>query len=303
MTCSVWNGDASTRIFLALEIRERAHRCPHIESRRAGEKQAGADQTPVGADGQERPGELRIRDDFQGMRLVAESTRCAQKLEALVNADQELRRSDPDLDRAKLRAFDHARNGAELTGRVKLRREATAAVLADHGGEAFHPLVLRIVERGGGELDGHRPALRDGASASSGSSATAVTQVIPHARNHTLPAKPSFLRPTGNPPRSCPSSVGEHNLSRHLCAAHLQNIRRGASHDASFGASKHGLPAGWMHRSFGCGAKPKARLTLSLEPRRSGRNPAMIAGVPRWAVCLLSRFRRFAVKVRRDSLR
>src|SRR5262249_46349668 len=96
--------------------------------------------------------------------LALEQARHAQQLEALVHADQELRRADPDLDRAELGALDHAWNGAELTRRIELRLDAAVGAFVNRNREALHPFVLGIVEGRGGDLDGCGFVLRRGAA-------------------------------------------------------------------------------------------------------------------------------------------
>ena len=67
-------------------------------------------------------------------------------LEALVDADEELRRNDRGLDGAELHAFDLPRNRAQLARRIDLALDAAARILLDRGGEILGELMRRIVD-------------------------------------------------------------------------------------------------------------------------------------------------------------
>ena len=82
-----------------------------------------------------------------------DQTRRGHDLEALVDADKELRRNDCGLNGAELHALDLTRNGAQLARRIDLAFDAAAQILLDDGGEIFGEQMLRFVD--GGQRDLH----------------------------------------------------------------------------------------------------------------------------------------------------
>src|ERR1700682_4156822 len=115
---------------------------------------ASADQTLVGAQSQHQAGHRGILDGALILRAGGEQAGRAHRLVALVDADQKFGRPAPALDRGKLHALDLPRNGAELARRIDLGFDQAPRVLFYRCGKALEPLVLGVVQRGGGELHG-----------------------------------------------------------------------------------------------------------------------------------------------------
>src|SRR5580704_7438857 len=117
-------------------------------------KNAGADQSLVGAQSQHQTGHRGVLDGALILLAAGEQAGRAHRLVALVDADQKFGRAAPALDRGELHALDLPRNGAELARWIDLGFDAAAGILFHCGGEALEPLVLGVVDRGGGELHG-----------------------------------------------------------------------------------------------------------------------------------------------------
>ena len=86
------------------------------------------------------------------VRERIQKARRGQHLEALVDADEELRRHDRAFDRAELHALDLARHRAQLAGGIDLDLDAAARILFDHGGKAAAELLRRVVDGRGADL-------------------------------------------------------------------------------------------------------------------------------------------------------
>ena len=117
-------------------------------------KDAGADQALVGAQAQHQAGHRGILDGALILLAAGEQAGRTHRLIALVDADQKFGRAAPALDRGELHALDLPRNGAELACRIDLGLDPAAGILFHRGGKALEPLVLGVVQRGGGELHG-----------------------------------------------------------------------------------------------------------------------------------------------------
>src|SRR5262249_61411856 len=90
---------------------------------------------------------------------VVEQVGRAQYLKARVDADQDLGRPHPRLDRSELDAFDHARDRSELAGREDLALDLAVAPLLEPRDVPLAPFVLDVVQRGRRALEGNRRGL------------------------------------------------------------------------------------------------------------------------------------------------
>jgi hypothetical protein len=79
------------------------------------------DQSFVGPNGERGFGEFRIGNDPDRVLMALGQSRRTQQLEPLIDPDEELRRSDEKLDRAELRALNHAGGSSQAGLLDKIR--------------------------------------------------------------------------------------------------------------------------------------------------------------------------------------
>src|SRR5262249_42020902 len=103
--------------------------------------------------------ELPVVDRAIRMVEVVEQVGRAQYLKARVDADQELGRPHPRLDRSELDPFDHAWDRAERAGREDVALERAVAPLLEAADVPLAPLVLDVVQGGRRALEGDRRGL------------------------------------------------------------------------------------------------------------------------------------------------
>src|SRR5580704_9961988 len=100
---------------------------------------AGADQALVGAQSKHQAGHRGSLDSAFRLLAAGEQAGRAHRLVAVVDADQELWRSPPTLDRGELHALDLPRNGAELARRIDRGFDPAAGILFHCSGKALEP--------------------------------------------------------------------------------------------------------------------------------------------------------------------
>jgi hypothetical protein len=93
-----------------------------------------------------------IVDRRRGVGVVAEQHWRAEHAVARIDADKKIDRTDVALDAAELHAFDLARNGTKLTGRINLHLDPAAGGFFDLFLVELDELMLRLVDRRGAEF-------------------------------------------------------------------------------------------------------------------------------------------------------
>ena len=111
---TVWNCDAKIRNLLALEVGEVTDRSFRDDAGRLGYIEPDAVQPFLGAKAEHQLQHRRIGGDALSVLHRLDQPGGGHDLEALVDADEELRRYVRRLDRAELRAFDLPRDRAQL---------------------------------------------------------------------------------------------------------------------------------------------------------------------------------------------
>ncbi len=136
----------------AFEFGEMTHRLAHHDRGRSGEHDRHPDQALIRAQSEHHVVDRRIVDHPQVLLAAGKQSGRAQRLVALIDADEKFRRPDPTLDRPELRAFDLPGNGAELARRIDFALDPAAGILLDRRRKTLQPFLLRIVERRGAQL-------------------------------------------------------------------------------------------------------------------------------------------------------
>ncbi len=147
LNASDWNCEAKILIFLPLK----SARCRMADFEITQDGCAAISPTPcspLSAPSDEHQFEhRRIGGNALAMFERIDEARSGHHFEALVDADEKLRRNGAGLDRAELHAFDLARDRAQLACRIDLALDPAAGIPFDRRGEILGELVRCIVDR------------------------------------------------------------------------------------------------------------------------------------------------------------